>query len=91
MDIDTALDQYEVVGNGVFATPRSKATGGGSFRPKYPAELMETALLKVLRNGLSDEQKGKIDVTNIRLKNENKSACHTYGSTLYIDLATRVR
>lgn len=90
MDIDTALDQYKVVGNDVFATPRPKATGGGFLRPRYPAELMETTLLKVLRNGIPHEQKGSIDVPNIRMRNENKCACHTYGITLCVDLATRV-
>ncbi|KAF2766447.1 FabD/lysophospholipase-like protein [Teratosphaeria nubilosa] len=76
MDIDRALAQYEVVGDGVFGHPRPLAIG--AFRPKYRAGRMKAAIRKVVENGAQGERRRADDETReIRLKNENPDACHT--------------
>lgn len=60
MDIDTALDQYDIFGNSVFAKPRflhsrTKYLLGPKFRTKD----IESTLIKVIKEGLQEE----IDLT----------------------------
>jgi hypothetical protein len=58
MSVDTALDQYDIVGNEVFGRPRfiHSTIGLANFvRAKYPTNIMEDALISVIRNGLREE------------------------------------
>ena len=58
MDIDKALEQYDTVGNAVFAKPRflhSSIRGVSAVRPKYPSRNMAEALKCVIKKGLEDE------------------------------------
>lgn len=84
MGIDHALEQYTVVGNEVFGKPRLGyrnpmfAKVAGLLRPKYATKKMESALNKVLRNGLESERiRTNIRSEDIVLENFNKYACHT--------------
>jgi hypothetical protein len=77
MQIDDAISQYNTIGNGVFARPR-KLSGRGILRPKYRSKDMETAVKKVLEEGLTRESKRThTNAVNIKLRNENAEACHT--------------
>jgi hypothetical protein len=80
MDIATALNQYEVFGNQVFAQP-SKFQVAGILRPKYKTRKAESAMKKVICNGLSETAAGGKSVKNraasIQLANDNRHACHT--------------
>lgn len=77
MSIGDAMEQYKVIGNGVFAHPRLTAFGG-KFRPKYKSDRMKVALHEVLKKGLREEcqRTGRI-TSKITMKNENMFACHT--------------
>jgi hypothetical protein len=58
MPIQTAIDQYEIVGNLVFGNPRrlnSLIKIANFIRPKYSQERMANALKKVIENGLQEE------------------------------------
>jgi hypothetical protein len=75
MSIDVALEQYNTVGNEVFAHPRASL---GLARPKYKTESLKNALHSMLAKGLvAESRRTSTDVNEIRLKNENTFACHT--------------
>jgi hypothetical protein len=60
MSVDTALHQYNVVGNEVFGKPRfihSKIGLADFLRAKYSSANMENALISVIRNGIQEEPK----------------------------------
>jgi len=77
MPIDDAIDQYDTIGNGVFAQPR-RLHVMGILRPKYRSEDMKKAVQIVLKNGLSRESKRThTPEIGIKLRNENVQACHT--------------
>ncbi|KAH9845677.1 FabD/lysophospholipase-like protein [Teratosphaeria destructans] len=76
MDIDTAIEQYDLVGDEVFGHPRPLVAG--AFRPKYRAGRMKAAICKVVQNGAQAERRRADDETReIRFQNENPDACHT--------------
>lgn len=81
MGITEALQQYKVVGNGVFACPRSNMVSmGGVLRPRYSAQDMNKVVQQVVWLGLQKEatRRGKeITPNDIALKNENAMACNT--------------
>jgi hypothetical protein len=79
MDVNEALEQYNTVGNDVFAQYRPKiATLGGVVRPKYSTEKIEEALRQVVANGSRREfKRTKCQASKIRLLSDNTDACHT--------------
>lgn len=79
MDVNEALEQYNTVGNDVFAQHRPKIlTFGGVLRPKYGTKKIEGALRKVVENGAEREtRRTKCLPSDIRLRDENTDACHT--------------
>jgi hypothetical protein len=77
MSVNEALQQYNTVGNGVFAQPRPRIVSiGGVLRPKYESKKMIEALKKVVKNG-SKKESHRTGHIEIRLRNENSDACHT--------------
>lgn len=75
MNIVDAMEQYDVVGDGVFAHPR---IGFGLTRPKFKTANMKKALHDVLCKGLKEEgERTEMKTSDIRLKNENIFACQT--------------
>lgn len=77
MNIVDAMEQYNTIGNKVFAHPRRTALKG-KLRPKYNKDRMKEALYDVLKKGLREEQQrtGKM-TSKTTMKNESDSACHT--------------
>jgi hypothetical protein len=58
MDVDTALQQYDMVGDQVFAKPRllhASIKGANAIRPKYPSRYMEKAIQGVISQCLKPE------------------------------------
>jgi hypothetical protein len=74
MDVDDALEQYNTVGNDVFAQYRPKITTvAGLVRPKYGTKKIEKALRQVIENGSERE----CQASELRLHSDNTDACHT--------------
>lgn len=71
VNVETALAQYDTIGNAVFGKPRHFTLGGIAL-PKYPAANMKAALLKVI-----EDTSGVKRAAEISLKNEHKFACRT--------------
>jgi hypothetical protein len=77
MGVNEAIQQYSIIGNGVFAQPRPQITSvGGFLKPKYASKKMEDALRQVIRYG-SEKEMRRTGHSDIRLRTENKDACHT--------------
>jgi hypothetical protein len=75
MNIADDMEQYDVVGDGVFAHPR---IGFVLTRPKFKTANIKMALHEVLRKGLKEEgEHTKMKTSDIKLKNENIFACQT--------------
>ena len=58
MPVQTALEQYDVVGNLVFGQPRrlhSQIGMANFLRPKYPSRNMAKAIVQVIESGLEEE------------------------------------
>jgi hypothetical protein len=81
MGITEALQQYKVVGNGVFACPRPRYISmGGVLRPRYSSQDMSKVVQQVVWCGLHGEaMRREVDITpnDIVLRNENPLACNT--------------
>lgn len=82
MDINLALQQYDIVGNRVFANPR-RFSLKQMRRPKYRTTDMNDALQQVISNALPEQDLG-VQPDNrararfsIKLQNDNNYACHT--------------
>lgn len=82
MDIDLALQQYDIVGKNVFANPR-RFSLKQMRRPKYRTTDMNNALQQVISNALPEQDLG-VQPDNrararfyIKLQNDNNYACHT--------------
>ncbi|KAF7185180.1 Calcium-independent phospholipase A2-gamma [Pseudocercospora fuligena] len=77
MTVSTALKQYDIVGNSVFAHGRPYVTALGSIIvPKYRSRDMEQALSDVLKNGLAGRTLMR-PVEELALQNENEGAART--------------
>ena len=77
MTVSTALKQYDIVGNSVFAHGRPYVTALGSIIvPKYRSRDMEQALSDVLKNGLAGRTLTR-PVEELALQNENEGAART--------------
>ena len=79
MDIDDALEQYNTVGNDVFAKPRpSVLTIRGVLKPNFGTKRMNGALCKVVEHGSEKERlRTGHSLDEIKLGNGNTDACHT--------------
>lgn len=79
MDIDEALQQYDTVGNKVFAHPRSQMEHMGGFRkPIYESKRMDQALQDVVSHGSKREiARRKPEGNQIRLVDESEFVCRT--------------
>ncbi|KXS95128.1 hypothetical protein AC578_2887 [Pseudocercospora eumusae] len=77
MSVSTALEQYDIVGNSVFAHGRPYVTALGSILvPKYRSRDMEQALSKVLQNGLAGRTLTR-PVEELALQDEDEGAART--------------
>lgn len=82
MDIELALEQYDIVGKGVFSRPR-KFSLMQVRRPKYRTSDMNGALQQVISNALPKSIPGghpdrQFRARNsVKLQNDNQHACHT--------------
>jgi hypothetical protein len=79
MDINKALQEYNLVGNTVFARPRPHIISvGGFLRPRYKSRYMREALRQVVEHGSAKEtRRTGCPASEIMLVNENPDACHT--------------
>ena len=80
MDIDQALQQYDTVGNMVFAKPRylhSSFRGVNVIRPKYPNRNMANALKDVIEVGLKEELRLVGTITHKVPFSSNPARCRT--------------
>lgn len=79
MDINKALQEYNLVGNTVFARPRPLIISvGGLLVPRYKSRNMREALRQVVEHGSEKETRrtGRL-ASEIMLVNENPDSCHT--------------
>ena len=79
MDINKALQEYNLVGNTVFARPRPQIISVGVLLvPRYKSRNMREALRQVVEHGSEKETRrtGRV-ASEIMLVNENPDACHT--------------
>ena len=80
MDIDTALQQYDMVGDQVFARPRflhSFIKGANAIRPKYPSRYMERAIQEVISKCLEQELKLHSILPQDATFSSNPARCRT--------------